>query len=89
MNKPTKPTKPEALIIKEAREMLINGFNYVIQETGISMIALEPIVKDLYNEVAQNAAHATAEAERQYQEELKAFEDAQVPTKPATEVIDD
>lgn len=83
-----KPTKPEALIIKEAREMLINGFNYVIQETGISMIALEPIVKDLYNEVAQNAAHATAEAERQYQEELKAFEDAQVPTEPATEVID-
>ena len=74
-----KPTKPEALIVKEAREMLISGFNYVIQETGISMIALEPIVKDLYNEVAQNAAHETAAAERQYQEELKAFEEAQTP----------
>ena len=74
-----KPTKPEALIVKEARDMLINGFNYVIQETGISMIALEPIVKDLYNEVAQNAAHETAAAERQYQEELKAFEEAQTP----------
>ena len=83
-----KPTKPEALIIKEAREMLINGFNYVIQETGISMIALEPIVKDLYNEVAQNAARVTAEAERQYQEELKAFEEAQTPKEPeAPEVV--
>ena len=85
-----KPTKPEALIVKEAREMLINGFNYVIQETGISMVALEPIVKDLYNEVAQNAAHATAEAERQYQEQLKAFEEAQTPEDPeVTEVVDE
>ena len=83
-----KPTKPEALIVKEARDMLINGFNYVIQETGISMIALEPIVKDLYNEVAQNAAHATAEAERHYQEALKAFENAKMPEEPATEVVD-
>lgn len=83
-----KPTKPEALIIKEAREMLINGFNYVIQETGISMVALEPIVRDLYNEVAQNAARATAEAEKQYQEELKAFENAQMPEEPVTEVTD-
>lgn len=83
-----KPTKPEALIIKEAREMLINGFNYVIQETGISMIALEPIVKDLYNEVAQSAAHATAEAERQYQEALKAFEKTQTPVdSEAPEVV--
>lgn len=80
-----KPTKPEALIVKEAREMLVSGFNYVIQETGISMIALEPIVKDLYNEVAQNATHATTEAEKRYQEELKAYEKAQIPTKPATE----
>lgn len=83
-----KPTKPEALIVKEAREMLISGFNYVIQETGISMIALEPIVKDLYNEVAQNAAHETAAAERQYQEELKAFEKAQTPAdSEAPEVV--
>lgn len=83
-----KPTKPEALIIKEAREMLISGFSYVIQETGISMIALEPIVKDLYNEVAQNAARATAEAEKQYREELKAFENTQQPEEPLTEIID-
>ena len=83
-----KPTKPEALIVKEARDMLVNGFNYVIQETGISMIALEPIVKDLYNEVAQNAAQETAAAERQYQEELKAFEEAQTPAdSEAPEVV--
>ena len=88
MNKPTKPIKPEALVVKEARDMLVNGFNYVIQETGISMIALEPIVKDLYNEVAQNAAHETAAAERKYQEELKAFEEAQTPKEPeAPEVV--
>lgn len=83
-----KPTKPEALVIKEARNMLINAFNYVIQETGISMIALEPIVKDLYNEVAQNAAQITAEAEKQYQQELKAFEEAQTPAdSEAPEVV--
>lgn len=83
-----KPTKPEALIVKEAREMLVNGVNYVIQETGISMIALEPIMKDLYNEVASNAARETAEAERQYQEQLKAFEEVQTPAEPTAEVID-
>lgn len=83
-----KPTKPEALIVKEAREMLYSGFNYVIQDTGISMIALEPIIKDLYTEVAQKAAFLTAEAKKQYQEELKAYEEAQMPKEPATEVID-
>lgn len=83
-----KPTKPEALVVKEARNMLINAFNYVIQETGISMIALEPIVKDLYTEVAQNAAQITAEAEKQYQQELKAFEEAQtLADSEAPEVV--
>lgn len=83
-----KPTKPEALIVKEAREMLQTGFNYVIQETGISMTALEPIIKDLYIEVSQKAAFLAAEAKRQYQEELKAYEEAQIPKEPATETID-
>ena len=88
MHQPTKPIKPEALVVKEARNMLINAFNYVIQETGISMIALEPIVKDLYNEVAQNAVQETAAAEKQYEEELKAFEEAQTPEEPeVTEVV--
>lgn len=78
-----KPIKPEAIAIKEAREMLINGINYTIQETGISFHALEPIIKDLYNEVAANAGQELAEAEKKYQEEMAAYEAANTPAEEA------
>ena len=76
-----KPIKPQALVVKEAREMLINGVNYTIQETGISFYDLEPIIQDLYNEVASNAARELNEAEQKYQAEMKAYEEAQTPAE--------
>lgn len=76
-----KPIKPEALAIKEARQMLINGVNYTIQETGISFHALEPIMKDIYNEVLANANKELADAEKKYQEEMAAYEAANTPAE--------
>ena len=70
-----KPVKPEVLVNKEAREMLINGVNYIIQETGIRFSALESIIKDIYEEVGRNAQAEFEAAAKQYEEELKAYEE--------------
>lgn len=72
----TKPKRPEAVAAKDARDMLIYAVNYAIQETGIKFCALEVIMRDLYNEVAQNAARELKEAEEQYKKEMEAFEAA-------------
>lgn len=75
------PIKPQALIVKEAKEMLINGINYTIQQTQIPFYELEPIMKDLYDEVRANALQEQQQAEAQYKAELEAFEKENTPAE--------
>lgn len=68
--------KPDIIIEAEARQMIANGVNYTIQQTGISMIRLEPILKEIYNEVQAQAQKEYAEIQQQYEQEVAAEEAA-------------
>ena len=64
--------KPDIIIETEARQMISNGVNYTIQQTGISMLRLEPIVRELYNEIEQAADAEYKQIQAAYEQELKA-----------------
>lgn len=64
--------KPDIIIETEARQMISNGVNYTIQQTGISMLRLEPIVRELYNEIKQAADAEYKQIQAAYEQELKA-----------------
>lgn len=63
-------TKPDIIIENEARQMIANGINYTIQQTGISMLRLEPILKEMYNEVKVQAEQEYANLQAQYEREV-------------------
>lgn len=63
-------TKPDIIIENEARQMIVNGINYTIQQTGISMFRLEPILKDMYNEVKAQAKQEYTNLQAQYEREV-------------------
>lgn len=63
-------TKPDIIIENEARQMIANGINYTIQQTGISMLRLEPILKEMYNEVKAQAEQEYANLQAQYEREV-------------------
>jgi len=62
--------KPDIIIENEARQMIANGINYTIQQTGISMLRLEPILKEMYNEVKVQAEKEYADLQAQYEREV-------------------
>lgn len=62
--------KPDIIIENEARQMIANGINYTIQQTGISMLRLEPILKEMYNEVKVQAEQEYANLQAQYEREV-------------------
>ena len=62
--------KPDIMIENEARQMIANGINYTIQQTGISMLRLEPILKEMYNEVKAQAEQEYANLQAQYEREV-------------------
>lgn len=63
-------TKPDIIIENEARQMIANGINYTIQQTGIPMLRLEPILKEMYNEVKVQAEQEYANLQAQYEREV-------------------
>ena len=63
-------TKPDIIIENEARQMIANGINYTSQQTGISMLRLEPILKEMYNEVKVQAEQEYANLQAQYEREV-------------------
>ena len=64
--------KPEIIIENEARQMIANGINYTIQQTGIAMYRLEPIIKAVYTEVKAQADQELAQIQAQYEQEVQA-----------------
>lgn len=58
-----KKQKPLSLLIEEARENITNAIN----DTGLNPVLLEPIIKELYNEIR-------ILKEKQYQMDLEQYQ---------------
>lgn len=64
-------TKPDIVMEHEVRATLANGINYTIQQTGISMLRLAPIIKELYLEIQAQAEQEYQEIKAKYEKEVK------------------
>lgn len=63
--------KPTSMIVKETKEKIVNDLN----ESKLPMFVLEPIIKDIYEQIVQ-AKNQEYEMEKQaYEKSLKEKED--------------
>ena len=60
-------TKPANLIIEETKENLVK----VINESGLPPFLLEPILKDLYNQINILKQQELEQSKKQYEDSLK------------------
>lgn len=60
-------TKPANLIIEETKENLVK----VINESGLPPFLVEPIIKDLYNQVNILKQQELEKSKREWEESLK------------------
>lgn len=60
-------TKPANLIIEETKENLVK----VINESGLPPFLVEPIIKDLYNQVSILKQQELEKSKREWEESLK------------------
>lgn len=68
------PTKPTVVAKEEARTTLVSTINDIISIHQLPFFVLEPIVKDIYNEIARKAELEYKQAEQQYKTELAEWE---------------
>lgn len=64
------PIKPIIIAKEEARVELVSVVNDIISTYQLPFFILEPIVKDVYNEIARKAELEYKQAYEQYQIEL-------------------
>ena len=64
------PHKPIVIAKEEARTSLVSTINDIISVYQLPFFILEPIVKDVYNEIARKAELEYKQAYEQYQIEL-------------------
>ena len=79
------PTKPIVVAKEEARTTLISTINDVISIHKLPFFVLEPIIKDIYNEIARKAEIEYKQAEQQYKTELTEWEMFQSANEPKSE----
>ncbi len=60
-------TKPANLIIEETKENLVK----VINESGLPPFLLEPVLKDLYNQISILKQQELEQSKKQYEDSLK------------------
>ena len=60
-------TKPANLIIEETKENLVK----VINESGLPPFLVEPIIKDLYNQINILKQQELEQSKKQYEDSLK------------------
>ena len=60
-------TKPANLIIEETKENLVK----VINESGLPPFLVEPILKDLYNQISILKQQELEQSKKQYEDSLK------------------
>lgn len=60
-------TKPANLIIEETKENLVK----VINESGLPPFLLEPVLKDLYNQINILKQQELEQSKKQYEDSLK------------------
>ena len=77
--------KPISLILEESKKTIVDAIN----STGLPMTLLEMIVRDLYNEVRQNALYQYESEKKEYErtlaEQMKAREINKTQETEATE----
>lgn len=78
------PIKPIAVAAAEAKHTIIKCINDLIQENNLPFFVLEPIMKDLYEEVRANMIQEQNTATEQYN---RAMSDYQASIAPAEEVV--
>lgn len=59
--------KPANLITEETREKIVNTIN----ESGLPPFLLEPIIKDIYNQVSLLKQKELEKSKRDYEENIK------------------
>ena len=65
--------KPANLIVEETKEELVK----VINESGLPPFLVEPILKDIYNQVTVLKQKELEESKKSYEESLKKEKEAQ------------
>lgn len=55
--------KPISLILEDSKQMIVDAIN----NTGLHIVLLEPIVKDLYNEIKHKAIMQLEHDRREYE----------------------
>lgn len=65
--------KPANILVEETKEELVK----VINESGLPPFLVEPILKDIYNQVTVLKQKELEESKKSYEEELKKEKEAQ------------
>ena len=79
------PHKPIVIAKEEARTSLVSTINDIISIYQLPFFILEPIMKDIYNEVARKADLEYKQANEQYKIELAEWEMSMSASEPKSE----
>ena len=79
------PHKPIVVAKEEARTSLVSTINDIISVYQLPFFILEPIMKDIYNEVVRKADLEYKQANEQYKTKLAEWEMSMSANEPKSE----
>lgn len=85
----TKPAKPIALMLEEAKQELVRTVNSLIQEKGLPAYLIEPYVADLHNQLLLVKQKELSSSTAMYEKQMAEFEAMGEAEDKPEEVLDD
>ena len=84
----TKPAKPIALMLEEAKQELVRTVNSLIQEKGLPAYLIEPYVADLHSQLLLVKQKELSSSAAMYEKQMAEFEAISAGKEKPEEVVD-